>query len=108
MANGNEHSYGRVEVKYNNTWGTVCQYGFSILSANVVCKQLGFTRGASRVLGGAYYGPGNDKIWLNNVRCTGNESNIAGCSHSYWGKTACNHSDDVSIICDTGMSNIYI
>ena len=54
-----EKSYGRLEVKYNNTWGTVCQRGFTMKSANVVCKQLGYLKGATNFYGGAIYGPGN-------------------------------------------------
>ena len=104
LANTHENSYGRLEILYNNTWGTVCHDGFTMQSANVVCKQLGFYKGAANFYGGAVYGPGNGTIWLTNVTCSGNEGNIAGCTHSYWGKTLCNHSQDVSIVCDPGKT----
>lgn len=77
-----------------------------MFSASVVCRQLGFTRGAIAFYGGAHYGPGEGKIWLYNVRCNGSENNIAACSHSLWGQTPCSHSDDLSVVCLKGK--IYI
>ena len=97
-------SYGRLEVRYNNTWGTVCRREFTMQSANVVCKQLGYVKGAKNFTDIATYDDlGNSTIWLSHLRCDGNESNVAACSHSYWGKTACTHAEDVGIICNLGM-----
>jgi len=33
---------GRLEVYYNNTWGTVCNDGFYHVEAQVACHMLGF------------------------------------------------------------------
>ena len=33
---------GRVEIFANGQWGTICDVGFDIQDADIICKQLGF------------------------------------------------------------------
>ena len=56
--------------------------------------------------GNSYYGRGNTTIWLDNVQCTGNESNIDACRHLAWGTNNCDHSEDVGVMCVAGMSDV--
>ena len=49
----------------------------------------------------AYYGPATVPIWLDNLRCTGKESNILSCTHNEFGvlSSYCDHGDDSGIEC---------
>ena len=41
---GGTTSRGRVEILYDNTWGTICDDYFTNQSAGVLCHMLGFSR----------------------------------------------------------------
>ena len=87
---------GRVEIFWNNRWSTICDNGWDDNDAVVVCKQLGYSGGSA--IGGAYFGEGTGSILLNNVNCTGNESNIFGCDNMYRINN-CEHNQDAGVIC---------
>lgn len=60
---------GRVEVRINNEWGTVCDTGFDENAGNIVCRSLGFGT-VKKVLGRAGYGRGIGTIHLTQLRYT--------------------------------------
>lgn len=51
---GNLPSEGRVEVYHDGQWGTVCDDGWDLTEAQIVCQQLGFSGAVSAVAGGTY------------------------------------------------------
>ncbi|XP_021237378.1 deleted in malignant brain tumors 1 protein-like isoform X10 [Numida meleagris] len=103
LVNGPDSCTGRLEVFYNNTWGTVCDDHWNIAGAHVVCRQLGCGMGLSAV-GGARYGRGKDPIWLDNVQCTGMEAGLSECRARPWGNHNCGHGEDVSVVCSGAPS----
>ena len=94
---------GRVEVSYNDEWGTVCDNNWDIDNAYVVCRSLGYLA-ARYYYSGARYGQGVGHVWLDQVYCTGTESTIADCSNTQgWGNNLCTHSQDAGVVCTTGI-----
>ena len=96
--NGSTLSTGRVEIFHNDQWGTICDRGWDINDANVLCKQLGLSQ-ASQAYSGAIHGQGTGPIWMDHVACSGNESHIYDCSHRGWGNNDCTHGNDASVKC---------
>ena len=43
LVGGANELQGTVEICANNVWGTVCDIGWSVMDARVVCQQLGFS-----------------------------------------------------------------
>ncbi|KAF7990581.1 hypothetical protein HCN44_000386 [Aphidius gifuensis] len=98
LVNGSSPSEGRVEIRHHGVWGTICDDDFSNANAKVICNSLGYTGSAVAIKNG-FFGYGTGPIWLDDVVCHGNETQLYHCEHKSWGVHNCNHDEDASVIC---------
>ena len=80
LVNGSHRCEGRVEMFYLSQWGTVCDDAWDLKDVKVVCQQLG-CGGAVIAAGEARYGQGSGYIFLDNLKCKGDEPSLLRCSH---------------------------
>uniref|UniRef100_A0A8C5R6T3 SRCR domain-containing protein n=1 Tax=Leptobrachium leishanense TaxID=445787 RepID=A0A8C5R6T3_9ANUR len=98
LAGGSTECEGRVEVKHQGEWGTVCNDYWNVINnAAVVCRQLGCSD--SLAIPTSSFGRGSGRIWMDDVRCTGTESALRDCPRHPWGLHNCDHSEDVGVLC---------
>lgn len=98
LVNGSSSCSGRVEVLHNSTWGTVCDKGWNLTEAQVVCEEVGCGRAVS-ARAGAAFGQGSGPIWLENVMCAGTEAALSLCRAELWGSRDCHHTEDAGVEC---------
>ena len=98
MVDGSTPSEGRVEIFANGYWGTVCDDGWGVSDATVVCRELGFAS-ALEATQSARFGRGTGEILLDDVSCSGSEDKLLDCSHGGIGVHNCNHGEDAGVIC---------
>ncbi|XP_064871818.1 scavenger receptor cysteine-rich type 1 protein M130-like [Oncorhynchus nerka] len=88
---------GRVEVKSNQSWASVCEADFDRQDAEVVCRDVGC--GAPAALQGGLYGGGGGQTWDKEFQCKGNESILLDCDTSDRENNTCLPGNAVGLTC---------
>ena len=99
LVGGKSENEGRVEIYYNNTWGTVCWNSWDKdYDSNTVCRQLGYTEAITY-----YFSPLSDQesspIWMDQVKCYTYDSCLGKCPFAGFGNNNCQHQQDVFVKC---------
>ncbi|XP_052786011.1 egg peptide speract receptor-like [Mya arenaria] len=101
-ANGSTGVQGRLEIRHDNKWGTICDDNFQVghveehhvaNNVNVVCRMFGFRKCDYVMQAGL--GMGSGDIWMDHVECRGEERSFLECSHHGWVIHSCTHYEDV-------------
>ncbi|KAI4898537.1 hypothetical protein NFI96_007900 [Prochilodus magdalenae] len=105
LSGGNRSCSGKLEVYHNAEWGSVCDDQWDIRDAQVVCRQLGCGSALS-ANESAVFGAGSGPVWMNRVKCRGNEIHLWDCPHSLKNHTDCSHKQHAGVTCtDTSVSS---
>ena len=109
LMDGTGDHEGRLEIRYEGQWGTVCDDYWTDVEADVACRALGYPQGS--VVGGgsrfdrAHFGSGSGSILLDDVNCVGNETSLLECDYrkkngvKTVGHHNCSHREDVGVRC---------
>ncbi|XP_069044356.1 scavenger receptor cysteine-rich type 1 protein M130-like [Lepisosteus oculatus] len=107
LASGPDRCSGRVEMKLGAQWGTVCDQGWDLRDATVLCQQLNCGY-AEAVLGPARFGQGNGSTWTDVFDCEGTETELRHCPISPWAHSSCSHSRDVGVVCSGAAGGVRL
>ncbi|NXI89251.1 DMBT1 protein, partial [Rhipidura dahli] len=72
---------GRVEVYSGGTWSTICQEGWELRDATVVCRELGCGT-ALEAPSSARFGGGTGPLWPYIPDCSGTEESLWECGRT--------------------------
>ena len=104
LLGGKTNLEGRLQVRIGEKWGTVCNYGWTIRDAALVCHQLGLTLDPDDWFLERSQIPNagtNEDIILSNVHCTEDDIDISKCRAESADEfeNSCTHENDVGVRC---------
>uniref|UniRef100_A0A3B5QGI6 SRCR domain-containing protein n=1 Tax=Xiphophorus maculatus TaxID=8083 RepID=A0A3B5QGI6_XIPMA len=98
LVQGTNRCSGRLEVKTNQSWSSVCEKDFDLQDAEVVCREIGC--GPPSVHQGALYGEAEAPVGSREFLCEGSESALLNCSsRKSSGRNSCSPGQAVGLTC---------
>ncbi|XP_032834133.2 scavenger receptor cysteine-rich domain-containing protein DMBT1-like isoform X1 [Petromyzon marinus] len=85
---------GRVEINNNGTWGSLCDAGWTLGGADVVCRQM---QCGNAVDNQAYYGKGPSPKWT--ATCGSLEDSLFKCTLTEGNPNSCTRISDAGVQC---------
>ncbi|XP_057327444.1 protein bark beetle isoform X2 [Microplitis mediator] len=114
LLGGKTNHEGRLQVRIEGKWGTVCNYGWTIRDAALVCHQLGlildpddWNLERSNIPDAGT----NQDIIITNVKCTEYDIDISNCKFENWDnfEYSCTHDNDVGVKClEAGWAGVRL
>uniref|UniRef100_A0A673B7J1 SRCR domain-containing protein n=1 Tax=Sphaeramia orbicularis TaxID=375764 RepID=A0A673B7J1_9TELE len=97
LVHGSIRCSGRLEVRSNQSWSSVCEEDLDLNDTQVVCRELGC--GAPGLLQGGLYGEGEAPVWTSELQCEGNESAVLDCRRSSSAGKTCSNGTAAGLTC---------
>ncbi|XP_027855215.1 scavenger receptor cysteine-rich type 1 protein M160-like isoform X5 [Xiphophorus couchianus] len=98
LVQGTNRCSGRLEVKTNQSWSSVCEKDFDLQDAEVVCREI--SCGPPSVHQGALYGEAEAPVGSREFLCEGSESALLNCSsRKSSGRNSCSPGQAVGLTC---------
>lgn len=98
LVGGSGEHEGNVLIFHNGKWGNICDDEWDKYEAEVVCRQLNYHLGA-KATHSSHFGRARRKFWMDDLYCTGNESELSSCRFDGWGQSDCEDSEAAGVIC---------
>ncbi|CAI5657934.1 unnamed protein product [Oreochromis niloticus] len=97
LLNGSSLCSGRLQVKSNQRWSSVCEDDFDQQDAEVGCRELGC--GPPSLLQGALYGEVEAPVLSREFQCGGHESALLDCRSSGSVRSSCSPGKAAGLTC---------
>uniref|UniRef100_A0A672YL08 SRCR domain-containing protein n=1 Tax=Sphaeramia orbicularis TaxID=375764 RepID=A0A672YL08_9TELE len=97
LVHGSSRCSGRLEVRSDQSWSSVCEEDLDLNDTQVVCRELGC--GPPGLLQGGLYGEGEAPVWTSELQCEGNESAVLDCRRSSSAGKTCSPGTAAGLTC---------